>query len=128
MFAQLNVYKNLITGGIIIALLLGLYFYVHTLKTQITTLQSNLKDSYIEVANYKLGNERLKNSLTMQNKEVEKAKVNVSIANNKLAKWKALPTKVKYKTITKIREVKSNDCKDIKNTIDSIRNLDFNKL
>jgi len=121
-------YKNLIIGGVIVVLLIGLYFYIHTLKVQITDLKSNLKDSYVEIANYKLSNERLTNSLTIQNKEIENARFNESLANKKLAEWKALPPKIKYKTITKIREIKSNDCKEIKTVIDDIRHIDFSSL
>jgi hypothetical protein len=128
MFAQLNVYKNLIVGGVIIALLLGLYFYVHSLKVQITDLRSTLKDSYIELANEKLQSARYKAALDAQNKEIEDARFNESLAKSELEKWKALPPKIKYKTITKIREVKSNDCEQIKAVIDDVRHIDFSSL
>jgi len=53
-FTQFDVYKNLILGVVTMALLVGLYFYIHTLKTQIVDLKSSLKDSYVELANEKL--------------------------------------------------------------------------
>jgi len=128
MFAQLNIYKNLIIGGIIIALIIGLYFYIHTLKGQISELQSTLKDTYVELANEKLQSTRYKSALDSQNKEIEALKHNETLAIAKLKKWNSKPPEIRYKKITKIREIKSDDCKDIKNTIDSIRSIDYDSL
>jgi hypothetical protein len=128
MFAQLNVYKNLIIGGIIIALLLGLYFYIHSLKVQISDLQGTLKDTYVELANEKLQSTRYKSALDSQSKEIEALKHNEALAIAKLKKWQSRPPEVRYKTITKIREVKSDDCKDIKNALDAVRSIDYNSL
>ena len=128
MFMLFEQYKNLIVGGVTLLLVIGLYFYIHTLKSQINNLQDLLKDNQIELANSKLQGERYKNALDSQNKEIESLKLNEKLSLAKLKKWKSLPPKIKYKTITKIREVKSNDCKDIKNTINTIRNIDYNSL
>ena len=128
MFMLFERYKNLVVGGVTLLLVIGLYFYIHTLKTQIQDLRSQLSQNQVELANYKLESERYKNAIDAQNKLIEDLKVSKDDALTKLNKWKALPPKIKYKTITKIREVKSNDCKDIKNTINAIRNVDFNSL
>ena len=128
MFMLFKQYKNIIVGIVILLLVIGLYFYIHTLKTQIQDLRSQLTQNQVELANYKLESERYKNAITTQNKQIEELKVSKDNALAKLNKWKALPPKIKYKTITKIREVKSNDCKDIKNTINAIRNIDYNSL
>jgi hypothetical protein len=46
-----------------------------------------------------------------------------------LNKWKAKPAEIKYITIpTLIREIKSNDCNDTKNAINSIRTIDYGLL
>ena len=128
MFAQLNIYKNMIIGGVIIVLITGLYFYIHTLKSQINNLQDLLKDNQIELANSKLQSERYKNALDSQNKEVEALKLNEKLSLAKLKKWKSLPPKIKYKTITKIREVKSDECKDIKNVLNAVKLINPNIL
>ena len=128
MFAQLNIYKNMIIGGVIIILIAGLYFYIHTLKSQINNLQDLLKDNQIELANSKLQSERYKNALDSQNKEVEALKLNEKLSLAKLKKWKSLPPKIKYKTITKIREVKSDECKDIKNVLNAVKLINPNIL
>ena len=128
MFAQLNIYKNMIIGGVIIVLITGLYFYIHTLKSQINNLQDLLKDNQIELANSKLQSERYKNALDSQNKEIESLKLNEKLSLAKLKKWKSLPPKIKYKTITKIREVKSDECKDIKNVLNAVKLINPNIL
>ena len=128
MFTLFEQYKNLIVSGVTLLLLIGLYFYIHTLKTQIQDLRSQLTQNQVELANYRLQSERYKNAIDIQNRQVNELKVSKDNALDKLSKWKALPPKIKYRTITKIREVKSNDCKDIKNTINAIRNIDYNSL
>ena len=121
-------YKNLVVGGVTLLLVIRLYFYIHTLKTQIQDLRSQLTQNQVELANYRLQSERYKNAIDIQNRQINELKVSKDNALDKLNKWKALPPKIKYRTITKIREVKSNDCKDIKNTINAIRNIDYNSL
>jgi len=128
MFAQLNMYKNLIVGGIVVALIVGLYFYVHSLKVQISGLRSDLKDSYVELANSKLEATRYKSALDAQSGKIEALKVNKDKADKKLAEWKAKPAEIRYNTIYKIRKVRSNDCKQIKATINSIRNIKYSDL
>ena len=128
MFTLFEQYKNLIVSGVTLLLLIGLYFYIHTLKTQIQDLKNQLTQNQVELANYKLESERYKNAIDIQNNKINELKISKDNALDKLNKWKALPDKIKYRTITKIREVKSNDCKDIKNTINAVRNIDYNSL
>ena len=128
MFTLFEQYKKLIVGGVTLLLVIGLYFYIHTLKTQIQDLRSQLTQNQVELANYKLESERYKNAINMQNKTINELKVSKNNALAKLNKWKALPPRIKYKTITKIRRIKSDDCKDIKNTINAIRSIDYDRL
>jgi len=128
MFTLLNTYKNMIIATVIVMLIIGLYFYIHGLKSQIDSLRSDLKDSQIELANSKLESTRYKSALDIQNKAVEALKSNMKVQMAKLDKWKTQPPKIKYKTITKIKEVKSNECKDIKTQLDAVRHIDYNSL
>ena len=128
MFMLFEQYKNIIVGGVTLLLVIGLYFYIHTLKIQIQDLRSQLTQNQVELANYRLESERYKNAIDIQNKQIEELKVSKNNALAKLNKWKALPPKIKYRTITKIRRIKSDDCKDIKNTINAVRNIDYNSL
>jgi len=128
MLGIFNTYKNLFLGACMFTLVLGLYFYIHSLKRQISELQSNLKDSYTEVANYKLQSNRYRTALDSQNAHIEALEASKELAEAKLRKWKNQKPEVKYRTITKIREVHSDDCKAIKNIINDIRKLDYNEL
>ena len=128
MLARLSMYRNVVAGAVVIALLVGLYFYIHGLKKKIEELQSTLKDSYIEVANSKLEATRYKAALESQSSRIEALEVNKDKAERELAKWKEKPAKIRYNTIYKIREVKSSSCKDIKSTINSIRKINYKDL
>ena len=128
MFARLNAYKNLIVGVVIIVLIVGLYFYTHSLKVQIRELRSDLKDSYVELANSKLESSRYKSALDAQSREVELLSVDKQKADKKLAEWKAKPAEIRYNVIYKIRKVKSNECKQIKAVINSIRSINYTDL
>jgi len=128
MLARLNDYKSIAMLAIIAALLIGLYVYIHGLKVQIADLKGSLKDSYVELANSTLEVSRLEKALDKQSAEIDKLKVNEQKAYKKLAEWKAKPAKIRYNVIYKIRKVKSNDCTQIKDTINSIRRIKYSDL
>ena len=128
MFAQINAYKNLIIGGIIVFAIIGLYAYVHSLKTDIEDLRMQVSKKNVEIANRKLEVERYRSSLVHQNEKIEKLELDNKAADDKLTKWKNQPENIKYKVIYKTKEVKSNDCKDIKKRIDYVRHLNANEL
>jgi len=118
----------MIVGGVVVALLFGLYFYVHSMKVQISGLRNDLKDSYVELVNSKLKATRYKSALDAQSSNTETLKVNKQKVDRKLAEWKAKPAEIRYNTIYKIRKVKSNGCKQIKATINNIRHIKYNDL
>lgn len=128
MFAQINAYKNLIISGIIVFAIIGLYAYVHSLKTDIEDLRMQVSKKNVEIANRKLEVERYRSSLVHQNEKIEKLELDNKAADDKLTKWKNQPENIKYKVIYKTKEVKSNDCKDIKKRIDYVRHLNANEL
>jgi len=128
MFEQVKAYKEMITAIIIIIVSIVGYIYISSLKSQITTLRGDLKDSQVELANYKLESTRCKNSLENQNESIESLKANEALNLAKLKKWKEKPTNDRYKVIRKIVEVESNECKDIKNVLNAVPTIDYNSL
>jgi hypothetical protein len=124
----LSRYRVLLVGGLLLIALSGLYFYISGLKSQIVRLKNEAKDNSIELANEKLQSTRYRYALDKLNKEVEDARLNESLALKELNKWKSQPPKIKYKTITKIREVRSDDCKELKSVIDTVRSIDYSSL
>jgi len=113
---------------LVILLILGLYVYVHSLKEQIVNLKSSLKDSYVELANSKLEATRYKSALDRQSAEIDKVKIARDKAVRAYEELKSKPAKIRYNVIYKIRKVHSNECKQIKSTINYIRKLDYSTL
>ena len=128
MFAQFTLYKNTILAVIAIGILLSLYFYISSLKSDITELKMTIKDINIELANEKLQSTRYKSALDSQNEHIDQLKANDTLLRAKLVKWKNKPAIVRYETIYKTKEVKSDDCKEIKNRLDFVKQLDFSEL
>lgn len=128
MFAQISAYKNLIIGGIIVFAIIGLYAYVHSLKADIDKLKLQISKKNTEIANRKLEVERYRNSVSIQNKKIEALEMNKESADKKLAAWKSEPKEIKYKVIYKTKEVKSDECKAIKERLDYVKHLDLNEL
>lgn len=107
-----------------IVLCLGVYSRVlytdnKVLNTTITTLSSEIAVKEVE----KVG---LKSSLKSQNIEIEKNKIDLDEKKKELEEWKNKPPDIKYKTIEKIiKQGDSNECENIKNMLDDIRNTSF---
>ena len=128
MFAQLQIYKNLILGVAVAAAIAGLYFYISGLKSDIKDLKITVLETQNKLVNEKRQSSLYKTTLEKQSKQIEQLEAHTKLAKAKLKKWKSKPPDIKYKVIYKTREIKSNDCKDIKSTIDSIRSIDFSSL
>lgn len=128
MFAQIQLYKNIIAGVFIAAAIAGLYFYISGLKSDIKDLKITVLETQNKLVNEKRQSNLYRTTLEKQSKQIEQLEAHTKLANAKLKKWKAQPPKVRYEVIYKNREVKSNDCKDIKSTIDSIRSIDYSSL
>jgi len=128
MFTQLNIYKNLIIGGIAIALLVGLYTYIGSLKTQIDKLEIKVGQWQVKYSNEQRQSDLLRNAVKTQNAEVTRLKHDKELADIKLSDWKAKPAVIKYKTITKVRTVRSNECPEVKSIINTVRQIDFDTL
>lgn len=128
MFAQIQIYKNLILGVAITAAIAGLYFYISGLKLDIKDLKITVLETQNKLVNEKRQSSLYKTTLEKQSKQIEQLEAHTKLAKAKLKKWKSKPPDIKYKVIYKTREIKSNDCKDIKSTIDSIRSIDFSSL
>ncbi len=120
--------KNIIIGATITAIALSIYLYMAHLNTQISALQTTIKDLHIELANSKLQSLRYKSSLNSQNKEIELLKSNEEISLLKLKKWKNQKPEIRYETIIEIKEVKSNECKDIRNVLTEVRGIKYDSL
>jgi len=128
MFAQIKLYKNLIAGALIVMAIGGLFFYIGSLKTQIDKLEIKVGQWQVKYSNEQRQSDLLRNAVKTQNAEVTRLKHDKELADTKLSDWKAKPAVIKYKTITKIRTVKSNECPEVKSIINTVRQIDFDTL
>ncbi len=115
--------------SVLLIFILFAYFYTNSLKSDISELKLSNSTLSTEISNKTLSNERLKLSLEHRNKEIENERYNRNLTEEKLKKWKALPRKIKYiHTPAIIKEIRSDECEDIKKSIDAMRDIDFNSL
>lgn len=126
----LSIYKNYIMISIIALLITtitigGIYIKIQSAEIQI--LQDNLMKKEIDLSNERANNVTLRSSIKDQNEKIEANKNDYDSKIKQYEQWKNQPAEVKYKYITK--EVKSNECEDIKKSIDdSIDRLNNNRL
>ncbi len=115
--------KIYIVIAVIIAAIIGTYIF--TLKLDIKKLESEKVELQTKLIACKSNNQTLKGSIATQNLKIETQKVNLSKRLKELDKWKNQPKEIRYKEVIKNVEVKSNECKDIKNIINDIRTTSF---
>lgn len=126
----LSIYKNYIMIAIATLLITtivigGIYIKIQSAEIQI--LQNDLSQLQIELSNEKANNVTLRSSIKDQNEKIEANKNDYDSKIKQYEQWKNQPAEVKYKYITK--EVRSNECEDIKKSIDdSINRLNNNRL
>lgn len=92
--------------------------YINNLREENKILNANL---VLEKAN----NVSLMASINSQNEKIEENKIDYEKNLKELEDWKNKPPNIKYKAVIKFKEVKSNECKDIKNIINDIRTTSF---
>lgn len=109
----------------LVALLLSVGIYSRILLSQNKTLTIDLNttNSLLEVEKAK--NVNLNASIKNQNEKIENNQIDLDSKLKELEEWKNKPAEIKYKEIIKFKEIKSNECIDIKNIIDSIRTTSF---
>lgn len=109
----------------LVALLLSVGIYSRILLSQNKILTTDLitKNSLLEVEKAK--NINLNASIKNQNEKIENNQIDLDTKLKELEEWKNKPAEIKYKEIIKFKEIKSNECTDIKNIINSIRTTSF---
>ena len=102
-----------ILSTLLVSLLIAIYF----LNLNRESLIKDLNDKNSKIILLETNNTTLKASLNDQSKKVEENRLNYEQKLKQYENWKNQPVEVKYKYITK--EVKSNECEDIKKSIDN---------
>lgn len=124
-----GIYKIKILAIVIFTLIIafiGMYLYADALKKEVSDLNTSLNTATSLLAVEKANNVTLKAALSSQNIEIEKNKIDLDEKKKELEEWKNKPPNIKYKTIEKIiKQGDSNECENIKNMLDDIRNTSF---
>lgn len=104
-------------------LLLSFLVTIYILNNSNENLTNQLNDRNNLLALAESNNINLKSSINEQNQAIEKNKTDYEAKLKEFEEWKNKPVEVKYQYITK--EVKSNECKDIKDSINRVRGINF---
>lgn len=117
--------KSLLLGvAVTIVFLIG-GAYTYFIKSELEKVQAEFSEQGKELAIEKANNTVIKATIESQNKAIDSQKVELAEKLQELEDWKNQPPEIKYKEVIKYREVKSNECEDIKNVINSIRGTSF---
>lgn len=125
---QNNIYIIASVVVFICGIILTQYIKIQHLNTDISNLRTALAYSEVSLTKLEESNRELNRSILVQNDAIELMAINKSKIDAEYAEWKAKPAKVRYEVIYKMREVKSDDCEDIKSVLDSSKSIDFNSL
>ena len=117
--------KYLLLGVIVIAVFLIGGAYTYFIKSELEKVQASYLVQGKELAIEKANSITAKATIESQNNAIESQKVEYSEKLQELEDWKNKPSEVKYKEVIKYKEVKSNECEDIKNIINSMRSTSF---
>lgn len=112
----------------IISMLIGAYIY--DLKQDINDLTLDVVNTQNKLLNEQVQSSLYKVSLEKQSLLIEQMRADYDVSMDKLNKWKAKPAEVRYEVIYKTinKEIKSDECKDVANSIDTIKSIDYSLL
>lgn len=117
--------KSLLLGvAVTIVFLIG-GAYTYFIKSELEKVQAEFSEQGKELAIEKANNTVIKATIESQNKAIDSQKVELAEKLQELEDWKNQPPEIKYKEVIKYREVKSNECEDIKAVINSMRGTSF---
>ena len=116
--------KMMLLGvGIVITLVIGLGFKLKLQSNKIEELGQTIQSLSAELVVANANKATLEAAIKSQNVVIESNRNDYEAKTAKYEEWQAKPAKIKYKTI--VKEVKSDDCIDIKNALDELSTIKF---
>ena len=109
--------------GIVITLVIGLGFMLKLQSNKIEELGQTIQSLSAELVVANANKATLEAAIKAQNAVIELNRNDYEAKVAKYEEWQAKPAEVKYKTI--VKEVKSDDCIDIKNALDELSTIKF---
>ena len=121
-----TVYKDkliLLGVGIVITLVLGLGFMLKLQSNNIEELGQTIQSLSAELVVANANKVTLEAAIKSQNAVIELNRNDYEAKVAEYEEWQAKPAEIKYKTI--VKEVKSDECVDIKNALDELSTIKF---
>lgn len=121
-----TVYKDkliLLGVGIVITLVIGLGFMLKLQSNKIEELGQTIQSLSAELVVANANKATLEAAIKSQNVVIESNRNDYEAKVAKYEEWQAKPAEIKYKTI--VKEIKSDECVDIKNALDELSTIKF---
>ena len=121
-----TVYKDkliLLGVGIVITLVLGLGFMLKLQSNKIEELSQTIQSLSAELVVANANKATLEAAIKSQNTVIELNRNDYEAKVAEYEEWQAKPAEIKYKTI--VKEIKSDECVDIKNALDELSTIKF---
>ena len=122
----MTLYKDkliLLGVGIVIALVIGLGFMLKLQSNKIEELGQTIQSLSAELVVANANKATLEAAIKSQNTVIELNRNDYEAKVAEYEEWQAKPAEIKYKTI--VKEIKSDECVDIKNALDELSTIKF---
>lgn len=114
----------IVAAGALIVAFASLFWHIENQKDVIASLEKSLFEQYADAAVSEMEKSECREAVTTQNEKLMAMRINYEDRVTALETRKQLPAAVRYEVAYKenpTMEVKSDECKDIKDLLDSIR-------
>ena len=122
----MTMYKDkliLLGVGIVITLVIGLGFMLKLQSNKIEELGQTIQSLSAELVVANANKATLEAAIKSQNAVIELNRNDYEAKVAEYEEWQAKPAEIKYKTI--VKEIKSDECVDIKNALDELSTIKF---
>ena len=122
----MTLYKDkliLLGVGIVITLVIGLGFMLKLQSNKIEELSQTIQSLSAELVVANANKATLEAAIKSQNAVIELNRNDYETKVAEYEEWQAKPAEIKYKTI--VKEIKSDECIDIKNALDELSTIKF---
>ena len=122
----MTIYKDkvqLLVAGIVVTIVLGLGFMLKLQSNKIEELGQTIQSLSAELVVANANKATLEAAIKSQNAVIELNRNDYEAKVAEYEEWQAKPAEIKYKTI--VKEIKSDECVDIKNALDELSTIKF---
>ena len=122
----MTLYKDklvLLGVGIVVTLVIGLGFMLKLQSNKIEELSQIIQSLSAELVVANANKATLEAAIKSQNTVIELNRNDYEAKVAEYEEWQAKPAEIKYKTI--VKEIKSDECVDIKNALDELSTIKF---